>query len=505
MTSSYVSGASRLALILAAATAAGSLAACDRNGPQTPDRVSAPQAAMALTTGPALPLTRAPSAQALPDVRPISVVEPPPGADDGYYYRYLDDADYMTTSFFDGPPDYTFDYGGVYPWAWRADDNALALAEPVSDGYRYYYYHPGDDYPFLVQDPDYAYGYNDGALITVFDSFGRVVPRFEYVQRAPIAARYLDRGRGLFQAARAPNRRAVTQAAWLERRAQVAAITERWARDRERNEGWRNFRAQHAPQQQAMWAPERYRREAAAARFFQRVNDPAASQRHWQQALQARAEDRQPRTLPQRAGFRAFNAGDRQAAAPPAQVVQPQPQTNPRQAEIEARREARVQQQAQVQAANPAVQQGQARQAAEAQRMQARQAQVQARQAEIQARAQQQGAQQAARAAQMQARQAEHAQAAAARNNDHAAAEASRMQARQAQVQAHAQQQAAHAAQAQARQQAVQARQAARQAAVIQPRPQSAQRQGPAPQARQGGGQPHGPQPDGGKEKDKHH
>ena len=497
---SYASGASRLVLILAAAAAAGSLSACDRNGPQTPDRVSAPQAAMALSAGPALPLTPAPPVQALPAAQPISIAEPPPATDDGYYYRYLDDADYMTDAFFDGPPDYTFDYGGVYPWAWRADDDALALVEPISGGYRYYYYHPGADYPFLVLDPDYAYGYNDGALITVFDSFGRVVPRFEYTQRAPFAARYLDRGRSLFQAARGPNRRAVTQAGWLQRRTQVAAVADRWRRDRERNPAWQTFRAQHAPQQQAMWAPERYRREASAARCFQRVNDPAASQHHWQQALQAQAVAGQPKTLPQRAGFRAFNAGGRDAAQPPAQPVRPQIDSrNPQEArqaervvqmqtrEAErAQAQARLQAQAQVQATRTGP-----RDAEAAARMQARQAQVAAR-------AQQQGAQQAARAAQAQARQAEHAQAIAARANEHAADQASRVQARQAQMQARVQQQAAHAAQVQARQQAAQARHAAQHAAVIQPRPQPPARQAPPAQAHQG------KQPHEGPDKDKH-
>ena len=83
MTHPLASGASRLALILVAGMAMGALSACDRNTAQSPDQVAAPQAAMALTTGPARPLRYAPPAQALPEVAPISYAEPPPGYDDG--------------------------------------------------------------------------------------------------------------------------------------------------------------------------------------------------------------------------------------------------------------------------------------------------------------------------------------------------------------------------------------------------------------------------------------
>lgn len=494
MTRPLASGASRLALILVAGMAMGALSACDRNAAQSPDQVAAPEAAMALTTGPARPLRYAPPAQALPEVAPISYAEPPRGYDDGYYYRYLDDADYMTTAFFDGPPDYTFDYDGVYPWVWRADDSALALVEPIDRGYRYYYYHPGEDYPFLVTDPDYSYAYNDGALITVFDTFGRTVPRFEYVQRAPIAARYLQRGRGLFQAARGPNRQPVNQNAWLSRRAQVSAISDTWRRDRERVDAWKAFSAQHAPQQQARWAPERYRREAAASRFFQKINDPAASQRHWQQALQARTVAAQPKTLPQSAGFRAFNRRENTPAVQPGA-----PQPGPLQPSAQAAR---------AEAAQARGAEMQARQEARAQRQVAQQPGVQA-QAHARAEAQAQGQARAQAEAQMRAeRQASQQQAVAAHNAQHAAEANARMLARQAQqqagMQARAQQRAANAeARAQVQAQHREAAQAqAHQAARVVIQPQRAQPQPP----RQGGGQHQQPQGGGQeKEKDKHH
>jgi hypothetical protein len=299
--------------LLAPAVLALALQGCNRAGPQTPDSVSAPAAAMRLVDGPVRPIAYAPPGPALPYAEPAPMAELlAPDAS----YAYVDDAAYMGDAFFDGPPDYAFAYDGVEPWAWRADDDALALVEALSGGYRYYYYEPGDDWPFLVRDEDYAYGFDRGRLVTVYDRSGRVMPASFLAERAPLAGRYLARGRGLYQASRGPDRRAVNQQTWLARRQQVSAINRQWTAERTRTPDWRNFHSQYAPQQDARWAPERYRREAAATRLFQRVNDPRAADRHWQAALQARREESQPRTLPARPGLRAFS---QRGAAPTAQ------------------------------------------------------------------------------------------------------------------------------------------------------------------------------------------
>src|SRR5262249_9075426 len=88
-------------------------------------------------------------------------------------------------------PDYAFDDDGVRPWVWRSDDGYQRVAEPVPGGERYYYYQPGADEPFYVQDPDYGYGYAGGALVVLYDRAGRAI---RPDRRATLAGR---RGAGL--------------------------------------------------------------------------------------------------------------------------------------------------------------------------------------------------------------------------------------------------------------------------------------------------------------------
>ena len=52
----------------------------------------------------------------------------------------------MTDAIGDAPPDYAFDYEGVSPWAWQTSDDYVTYAEPIDDGYRYYYYEPGREH-----------------------------------------------------------------------------------------------------------------------------------------------------------------------------------------------------------------------------------------------------------------------------------------------------------------------------------------------------------------------
>jgi hypothetical protein len=284
-----------LLLLLGAILGAVALQGCDRLGPQTPDAVSAPAAALPLSAGPGLPMADAPLAQALPQAPPAPV-ERLFGTDSDY--AYLDSAAYMSDAFFDAPPDYAFAYEGVYPWAWRADDDALVLVEPIAGGYRAYYYQPGAALPFLVRDPQYAYGFDQGRLAAVYDGYGRALPPVDVDQRSALAGRYLARAQALNQAARAPGRRAVDRESWLARRGQIGALSEQWSGDRARTPAWRAFHAEYAPQQQARWAPERYRREAVAARVFKALDDRRAADRHWRAALAARNVEAEPLPLP---------------------------------------------------------------------------------------------------------------------------------------------------------------------------------------------------------------
>ncbi len=122
----------------------------------------------------------------LPAARPLGYAEAP--HDDRY--AWIDRANWISDTIGDAPPDYCFDYDGVEPWVWETGDDYLTYAEPIDDGYRYYYYEPGADYPYLVRDPYYSYGYRDGRIATVYDRQGRYLAVAEAQRQAEAASRY---------------------------------------------------------------------------------------------------------------------------------------------------------------------------------------------------------------------------------------------------------------------------------------------------------------------------
>ncbi len=78
-------------------------------------------------------------------------------------YAYLDRAYSMGRAFGDAPPDNTYDYDNEQPMVWRSDDGYERVAEELpGGGVRYYYYQAGAGDPYLIQDPDYSYGYEGG-------------------------------------------------------------------------------------------------------------------------------------------------------------------------------------------------------------------------------------------------------------------------------------------------------------------------------------------------------
>ena len=284
MSMSKLMNRSAMGLVLSAGLI---LTACN----QTPSANQAPppQAALPLTTAAAPPIVDAPPASQLPATprpRIARVVNPRDR------YAYADQANAMSYGMGDAPPDYTFDYNGARPWVWRSDDDAVRVVEPVGDGDRYYYYQPGQDYPYLVRDADYAYGFDNGALVVIYDREGRVMPPDFIERRADYAGRYLYRGRDLYDAARQRPREAVAASNWAARSVVLAGELALWASLQNRTPDWRDYHAEHEDQQRAAWDQERYRRQAEAARTYQMMNDQQASQRAWQAAQQAQSDAR---------------------------------------------------------------------------------------------------------------------------------------------------------------------------------------------------------------------
>jgi hypothetical protein len=271
----------RLALLLSTVLSAATLSAC--NKPATP-QAAAPMGSVAVAEAPP-----APSADALPPAPPAPVgrVSNP---DDSY--GYLSRAYYVDDAFGDSAPDYGFDYDGTEPWVWRADHRGYRVVERLSSGDRYYYYDDGADQPYLVRDPDYAYGYDNGQLVVVYDSRGRLMSSDYARQRADYAGRYLYRARALSQAARQERRAPVPVANWNQRRAAFDADRARQDDQRRQDDQWRAYNDRHAAQQQAQWADERGRRQALAAQQQQQA------QQQRQQQEQQQGAQRDQRSMP---------------------------------------------------------------------------------------------------------------------------------------------------------------------------------------------------------------
>ena len=208
-------------------------------------------------------MTAAPSVAALP-----AAARPPlrrlPDTRAGY--AYLDRAASYDDAFGQAPPDYSFGYDGVDPWGWQADDGSVQYAEPVDDGYRYYYYQPGAATPYLVRDPDYSYAFDGAALVFVYDRLGRPLPPDAYGPRWDYAGRYFARAEALREAAQA-DRQGVIAADWAARRAQISASNAAWDAARARDSAWSAYHASVAAQQNEHWQAERDARIIAAQRF----------------------------------------------------------------------------------------------------------------------------------------------------------------------------------------------------------------------------------------------
>lgn len=221
-------------------------------------------ATLPLDPGPAGAIDVAPAVSDLPEAPPLRLAQV---ADPADAYGYADAAYGYDAALADSPPDYAFDYADADPWAWQAYDGSTMFAEPIDDGYRYYYYRPGADEPYFIRDPYYSYGFAGGMLAAVYALDGGIVPYGDYGPRLGYASRYYARGRDLYLAGRRAQRRPVIAGVWLARRPVILASRERWGAGRERQPLWASYHRANQPRLQRYWEPERVRRAADSERF----------------------------------------------------------------------------------------------------------------------------------------------------------------------------------------------------------------------------------------------
>ena len=434
----------------------------------------------------------APGADALPAAAPIAYQAAPATAAG---YAPIARADTLLETIGDAPPDYVFDYDGVAPYGWQTADDYRVYAEPIDDGYRYYYYAPDADAPFLVRDPGYSYGYEGGRLIAVYDSGGRYISGDAARRRAEVASRYYARARALRAASARDNRHAIEASRWARQQRRVADARRDWDRARARQVEWQAAQARQRADaaEQARRNEERRARAEAAQRFQQwrqnsfrgappRLYEPNSSRaaralaEREDAARRASAQRRaeaQRRQADERArrGQQARDHDARQQAERQRDARQRDAQQQRQAQQRDAQREAQQRQAQQREAQQRQAEQRQAQQR-EAQQRQAHQREAQQRQAQQREAQHRQAQQREAQQRQAHQREAQQRQA----QQHEAQQRQARQRAEQAQARQHneqAQAQARHRAeQAQARQRAAQARQQAARPQRQQPQPQ---------------------------------
>ncbi|RYG27284.1 MAG: hypothetical protein EON93_20875, partial [Burkholderiales bacterium] len=165
------------------------------------------------------------------------------------------------------PPDYYFEHRGVQPWVWMTEDRYVRYAEPISTGYRYYYYEPGDARPFLVRDPYYSYGYRGDRLVVVYDQHGRVLRSNRALRLRSAAATYYDRGLTLQRASVRTQRYGVAAPLWQDRRNLIISDQRQWERARAQSARWQSQQRRYEQATERRWQGERIARRYAAERF----------------------------------------------------------------------------------------------------------------------------------------------------------------------------------------------------------------------------------------------
>ncbi|MDH7975794.1 hypothetical protein QH494_26725, partial [Sphingomonas sp. AR_OL41] len=149
------------------------------------------------------PVTPAPVIY-VPAPPPAPPPPPPAAIEDIGDYRWIDDADALANAFGESPPDFSFRFAsnGTWDtdWAWQARDGHMMIVEPIADQRRSYFYAPGADYPFLIRDGYFSYGFDGDGLVVVYDDNGRAVPWRRDDMRSVSAGRLFARGIALRRA-----------------------------------------------------------------------------------------------------------------------------------------------------------------------------------------------------------------------------------------------------------------------------------------------------------------
>jgi uncharacterized membrane protein YgcG len=188
----------------------------------------------------------------------------------------------------EGPPDYGFQYDEVEPWAWQTAGDELMFAEPLDEGYRFYYYEEGEAYPYFVRDPQYGYAYgDDGALAAVFTAAGALLGSDQIYGMANIAGAYLTRAQDMRRVYYAEPRYALASDPvwydrWEDRAPVLRSAWQPWMTAADQAEPWRSYRLSTGERELRAFEGERERRLRSAAKFDRKL--AKAEDKAWKKA-----------------------------------------------------------------------------------------------------------------------------------------------------------------------------------------------------------------------------
>lgn len=143
-------------------------------------------------------------------------------------------------------PDFSFRFNRRESFAWETWDGYRLYAEPIAGGYRYYYFGPGAERPFLVRDPLYSYAFRYGRLVAVYDRDGRILNYSAANRLLGEASYFYQLAREINSAARYGSSPRLSAAPlWLTWQNDIYRDHYRWGRDRYRHgdyDDWRRDR-----------------------------------------------------------------------------------------------------------------------------------------------------------------------------------------------------------------------------------------------------------------------
>lgn len=208
-------------------------------------------------------------------------------------YAWAERAYAMDEAFYDERPDYGFAYDDVQPWAWEEDDWRM-YAEPVSDGYRFYYYEPEATYPYFIRDNRYGYGFDDGGrLVTLYDVAGQLLSTALLGEQAPVAGRYLAHALLLSQAAERQPHFAIEDRYWDARAPILVRAWEPWSIAAWQAEPWIEYRTRSDHRELKQLVKDERKRE----RILAKLDRAQPGRRGWGPADAAQIADGRPREL----------------------------------------------------------------------------------------------------------------------------------------------------------------------------------------------------------------